>query len=260
MKRIIAFLLLLCAANFCSYAQKAVIYTIHFAASDSNVLAKKFHINTAGYDSTNALITNFKIINKLNEEGYISAYSNYNESNKTATVIQIYPGEKYYWIGLRRGNVDQDWLSAVGFRENIYSRRLFSPKELSRLKERLLIYAENNGYPFAKVALDSVEIGERVVSASLNLVKHDEIKIDSISNAGSAILSSKYLYNYLGVKKGGLYNEAIIAKIPSNLKGLTFIEEQEPLQIAFIKDRAVIKLQLRQRKSNQFNSSGSPTH
>ena len=120
------------------------------------------------------------------------------------------------------------------------------------MQERLLEYAENNGYPFAIVKLDSVQIIDNTISSQLFINKKQIVYIDSITIEGNAKIKKTYLYNYLGIKEENIYDESRIEKIDTRLKELPFLKEEKPLNIAFQDDKAVINLFLKNKKASQF--------
>jgi outer membrane protein assembly factor BamA len=117
----------------------------------------------------------------------------------------------------------------------------------------LLVYYENHGYPFAKIKLDSIKINGTSISAALKVDKKSVETIDSIVINGNLKLSPQYLYGYLGIKPGDLYDESKVAAISSRMKALPFLAETKPLQVIFIKDKVKILLYLSKKNADQFN-------
>ncbi|MEJ0103088.1 MAG: hypothetical protein WDO19_11235 [Bacteroidota bacterium] len=55
-------------------------------------------------------------------------------------------------------HVDADLLDAVGWRERQFTDKPMDFEQVKTWQEKILVYLENNGYPFAKVYLDSLQI------------------------------------------------------------------------------------------------------
>ena len=72
---------------------------------------------------------------------------------------------------------------------------------------QVLNWLENNGYPFAKISLDSINIKEGAISALLNIEKGPLYKIDSIHIIGQAKISVEFLERYLGIPEGSIYKK-----------------------------------------------------
>ena len=162
-------------------------------------------------------------------------------------------GAQYKWAVLTKGNVDEGVLSEIGFREKLYSNKPINYKNVKRLQEKLITYYENNGYPFASVKLDSIIITDATISAQLKLTKNSEIRIDSIVIRGTGKIAPVYIYNYLGIKPGSLYNEAQLKKINVRLAELPFVRSTKPASVTFTNKYNKLILNLEKRRASQFD-------
>jgi outer membrane protein assembly factor BamA len=162
-------------------------------------------------------------------------------------------GKPYKWALLSKGNVDEGVLSEVGFREKLYSNSPLKYKEVRRLRERIVRYYENNGYPFASVKLDSIVISGEQLSAVLNLEKNGEVKIDSVVIRGNAKIAPVYMYNYLGIKPGSLYNESQLQKVNTRLRELPFVTVKKPASVTFTNKQNKLILNLDKKRASQFD-------
>jgi len=194
-----------------------------------------------------------KVLTQLYETGFITASIDSSFEQDQKLTILLNSGLQYKWAILKKGNVDEGVLSSIGFREKIYAEKEFSYKQISRLFEKLLKHYENNGYPFAEVSLDSVDISGDKIKASLNTKKNKRVQVDSILIKGSVKISEKYIQNYLGVKEGSLYNEQHIRKIPTKLKELPFLSEATPFEVSFSETATKLIFNLEPRKASQFD-------
>ena len=162
-------------------------------------------------------------------------------------------GSQYKWAHLKKGNVDEGILSEIGYREKFYNNQPVYFKSVKHIQEKIIKYYENNGYPFASVKLDSIVISEEIISAQLKLIKHSEEKIDSIIIKGTAKISPVYLYNYLGIKPGNLYNESQLKKVNTRIAEIPFIRSSKPAIIQFTTKFNKLILNLEKKTSSQFN-------
>ncbi|PCH93453.1 MAG: hypothetical protein COB85_07025, partial [Bacteroidetes bacterium] len=80
-----------------------------------------------------------------------------------------------------------------------------------------------------------------------------QYKIDSILIKGEAKIAPVYIYNYLGIKPGDLYNEEAISKISDRLKELRFVRETKAFEIAFTDKSVKIYLYLQSKKASRFD-------
>jgi len=194
-----------------------------------------------------------KLVATLNDESYLTATVDSMLLDSNRLIAFLNPGKPYKWAYLRKGNVDEAALSLSGFREKIFQDKPLYFKTASKLMNSILAYYENHGYPFAKIKLDSINVSGNTLSAALKVDKEKTETIDSIVIHGTLKLSDKYLYGYLGIKPGDLYNESKVDAISGRLKALPFLMETKPMQIIFIQDKVKILLYLSKKNANQFN-------
>lgn len=67
--------------------------------------------------------------------------------------------------------------SKIGISEKLYFNKPFRYKEVARSLEKIIVYYENNGYPFASVGLDSVSTENNRLSAVLAVKKTSSLKL-----------------------------------------------------------------------------------
>ena len=163
-------------------------------------------------------------------EGYIAA----SIDSVARDSMQLYAyytlGSKYFWALLKGGNVEEEILSSIGYREKLLKGKAFSIAAVKNIQEKILDYCENNGHPFAAVSLDSIwfysrEDGSQKVLAKLNLDKNTRVVIDSVLVNGEVKIKEAYLHNYLGLKPGDSYSEKVIASIGIRIKEMPFLKE-----------------------------------
>ena len=187
------------------------------------------------------------------DNAYLTA--NYDSLQTDSLSLKAYLsfGAQYKWANLKKGNVDEGVLSEIGFREKIYSNKPVYYKSVKRVQEKLITYYENNGYPFASVKLDSIVISDGSISAQLKLTKNSEIKIDSVVINGTAQIASVYIYNYLGIKPGSLYNESQLKKVNTRIAELPFVRATKPASVTFTNKFNKLILNLEKKRASQFD-------
>ncbi len=193
------------------------------------------------------------LLNTIHDQSYLTATVDSMVQDTSRLTVFLTLGKSYKWAYLRKGNVDEVAINLSGFREKIFQNKPFYFKTASKLMTRVLGYYEDHGYPFTKVKLDSISINDNVISASLKVNKNRAETIDSIVVIGTLKISPNYLYGYLGIKPGDLYDESKVEAISARLRALPFVAELKPLQVVFIQDKTKIVLYLAKKNSNQFN-------
>lgn len=189
----------------------------------------------------------------LREDGFLAATADSLSERSDTTTYFLQKGRKWRWARLYNINVDELALSSAGFRERQYRNRTISYRKVASVMEKTLNHYENHGYPFASVWLDSIRIAEDVISAGISAKPGLQIRIDSLNWRGTAKITRKYLYNYLGIKPGDLYNESAIRQLSSRLREIPFLTETRPPEIFLMDELALIRLHLNGRKASNFS-------
>ncbi|MHB8259550.1 MAG: POTRA domain-containing protein [Bacteroidia bacterium] len=252
MNKSILYILFICLLGLPLSAQKKVILTASVA--DNQSVTKNLKIKPFYDSKEDAQEEVNNIISSLRSSGYLLADIDSLVCNSDSCKATLHSGAKYKWAHLKKGNLDDDALASSGFNERMYANLVFTPREVSKLIDRILVYYENNGYPFARVKLDSVLIQDNAISAQIKVSKQRVVTIDSVVIVGNVNIHKKYLYRYLHIKQGSLYNEQQIKQIEQRIKQLPFITQKRQ-QVVKITDK-VTKLILFLDKMNSNQTDG----
>jgi len=228
-----------------------LVDTIH--ATDFASIKKEVVENESFKDSLAAGKELQKIISTLQGSGYLASSFDSVRFDSTACRAYLYLGEKYQWASLRKGNVDDVYLSGTGFRNKLFQKKLFRYDQVSKVLNNIIVNCENHGYPFATVKLDSISFSEKEIHASLNLDRGRFCKIDSVVMKGKDVVAPVYIYNYIGIKPGGIYDESKIRRITVRLHELPFVTEARSNEILFDEKQTKLLLYLDSRKASQFD-------
>lgn len=236
-------------------AQSQQFYSLHFVV-DSNQLSwfnKLIKQETGKFDSLQIIQKTNHIIQQLAGLSYLAAEAEKPQCSDSACVVRIRPGYSYKWIRLSKGNVSEEVLTSSGFRENQFYNKPFIYSQYAQRIEKMLQYLEQNGYPFAQIKLDSVLVDSNQVSAQLNIDRGDIIRFDTIEIIGDANIKSWFVAKYLGVKKGGLYNESLVKNADSRLSQLPFLMTTRPSLVYFVGTAARPVVYATNRKSSSID-------
>lgn len=161
--------------------------------------------------------------------GYLLADFDSIINRNDTTFCYFQKHQLFQWINLRKGNLEPK-LYYDYFQPKKFEHQAVKYPILIQLFEKIITYYENSGYPFASVKLDSIQIDSNRISASLLVNKYQKTVIDSITIQGNLKINKKFLYRYIDVKPGNLYNEKKLKQIESKLKKLPFVSiRQSPL-------------------------------
>lgn len=194
-----------------------------------------------------------RIRTSMLSKGYISSTIDSIIMKGNEVTAYLYTGSIYTYGKISLGNTDEEALINSGYREKIYRKKIFYPEDIAHLAEKILIYYENNGFPFAALKFDSIHFEKDRFNAVLRITKNGFYKIDSIHIKGDAKTNPDYIHNYIQVKPGDIYDESVLKKIEKRLKEIPFVEMTKTPEIVFTKEKAELNLYLKKKKASQFN-------
>jgi len=225
--------------------------TIH--ASDYASIKKQLISNQSFKDSLAAGKELQKIIANLQSSGYLSASFDSIHFDSTGYKAYLFLGVKYQWASLRKGNVDDVYLTGTGFRNKLFQKKLFRYDQITKILNNIIENCENHGYPFATIKLDSISFTEKEIQASLNIDRGRFCKIDSVLMKGKDVVAPVYIYNYIGLKPGSIYDESKVKRIGTRLHELPFVTESRSNEVVFDEKQTKLLLYLDSRKASQFD-------
>jgi len=222
-------------------------------ASEFASVKKQVATNETFRDSIAAGKELQKIISTLQTNGYLSASFDSIRYDSAGCIAHLYLGDKFQWATLRKGNVDDIYLTGTGFRSKLFQKKSFRYDQVSKILDNIIVNCENHGYPFATIKLDSITFIEKEIQASLNLDRGRFCKIDSVVMKGKDVVAPVYIYNYIGIKPGGIYDESKIRRITVRLRELPFVTESRSNEVVFDEKQTKLLLYLDSRKASQFD-------
>jgi outer membrane protein assembly factor BamA len=189
----------------------------------------------------------------LQSQGYISASIDSVDVVDNQTVIYLFTGEQYKSLELNVQHTNKNFLRQMGWDETASKNKAFHFSDYQKMSERLLNYFENNGYPFAKVFLDSIDIIGNKIKAVLNVDQGFPYRIDSLRMYGPAKISRNFIHRYLNIERGSAYSKEKLGKIDQRLLELPYLQQSQPWDVTMLNTGGLVNLYLQQKKSNQIN-------
>lgn len=236
-----------------AYAQQ--FYSLRFSVDSNETSWFNKLIKPEGnkLDSLQIVQRTNDVLRQLSGLSYLTAEAGNIVCSDSECVVQIRPGKPYKWIKLSKGNVNEEVLTASGFRENQFYNKPFVHGQYIQRVEKMLQYLEQNGYPFAQIKLDSVIIDSSSISARLNIDRGDAIRFDTVEIIGDANVKSWFIAKYLGIKKDALYNELLLKNADSRLSQLPFLQTTRPSLVYFVSNIAKPVVYVTNRKSSSVD-------
>ncbi|PSR02521.1 MAG: hypothetical protein BRD50_07230 [Bacteroidetes bacterium SW_11_45_7] len=194
-----------------------------------------------------------RLLLKLQQQGYLGASIDSHRLVSDTFRAWLWTGKRFAWMSLRRGNVGSELLNKAGFQQDNFRGKPISMARYRQFREKLINLLENNGYPFARITLDSLVLSDSTISAALELTKNERITFDTIALRGNSPIAEQYLYNYLSMQPGNLYSQKKIDKIGQRINDLEFISEQQSARVTFTEDKARPVLFLKDQQMSRIN-------
>jgi outer membrane protein assembly factor BamA len=192
-------------------------------------------------------------LGQLYELGYLSSTYSVSQLKDNVIKIDFFAGEVYKMISLSKGNVSDEIMNKIGFRPLQYQNKPFSNTSLVKFFDELLNYAENHGFPFASVKLDSISFQQNGLKAQVNYRSGPFIIFDSLIVQGYDRVKASYLMTHLGIYKGKPYEEKLVNEISNKMKLLPFVTLLEEPEILIRYGKCTIALNLKQVKVSEID-------
>lgn len=202
----------------------------------------------------------------LTQEGYFNfkidsiKYKTTIDSSITELKIYLDEGEPTFINAILIDGLDSSKDEKI-FREvKFLTGEIFYQYQIENLINKILSHLENNGYPFAKVAINSIKFfpdsikKKNYVDISIEVDKGIESKFDLISIEGNKNTKDYVIIRELDIQKGESYSEIKIESIPSRLNKLRFFEPvQKPIYYFNSKDDGVLQINVKEKQVNNFD-------
>ena len=189
----------------------------------------------------------------LISKGFPAASVDSVKYDSTQANVNLYLGEQYKWIEINTDSVDNNLLEATGWHEKQFENKTIDFGRLQRQEENILNYYENNGYPFAQVSLNNVEIANNKIKGNLMVEKGPLYHIDSIRLYGKVKIKNLFLQHYLGISNGIIYNNKRLQDVSKRLLQLPYLQEQQPWDVTMLGSGSVLNLYLQPKRSSEIN-------
>jgi outer membrane protein assembly factor BamA len=167
--------------------------------------------------------------------------------------VRLYLGDVFKWSHILTLPSDATLLSGIGWDEKKYLAKPLNFPQIQRNQQLIMEWLENNGYPFARVALDSILLVNGELTARLKIDRGPLYRIDSIRIYGNAKISKDFLQQYLNIPDGTIYKKDKLQTISKKIRDLPYIQEQQSWTLTLLGTGSVLNLYLKPKKSSQID-------
>lgn len=195
------------------------------------------------------------LVPRLQARGYLAASLDSLGVTENVYDAYLYLGQTWRWAQVDFSGLPPGVQVAAAIDPRQWEGQPVRPGQLSRLTERILNWADENGYPFAQTGLDEVRADSNGgIRARLFFDPGPLKKIDSVKIEGDVRISRNFLMRYLDIHDGDLYSEKKLRNISPRLRELPYLKEAQPWSVGFKLTNTLLNLDLAEKKANQLNA------
>lgn len=189
----------------------------------------------------------------LRSKQYITSSLDSVRTKDSVTTAYIFKGSTYKYGTIETTKNYRQLINLSGLKNYKWKEKIISPNQIESYSEKILLFLENHGYPFATVGLDSIQIKNQTVNAHININKGPLTTWDSLNIKGKTIISEQFLRKYLMIKKGDPFNRKRYENVSKRINELPFMKLTQQPKLKFIENKAQLTLQTIPIKSNRFD-------
>lgn len=234
-------------------AEKQGIHLALQASAADQAVLRRYPFGLRQPDSLSARQQVRELTSRLQQDGYLTASADSFFFRRDTLYVAFYLGQRFRWAYLRPANPADDVWAETGFKEKYYRQAFVNPVQFARLQQDILTWAENKGYPYARLQLDSVAITGSTIAGRFQLDKGPLVVFDSLQVVGSSRAGHQFLKRYLQIYPGQPYSQQLVDRADKLLRALPYVVLRQPTQVGFSLSRARVYLAIDEKKANQFD-------
>ena len=194
-----------------------------------------------------------ELLHSLQLEGHPGAFLSSKTFYGDTLHIRMEAGRPFKWLFLRKGNLDDRLALKVGYQEAAFRERPLNFKTLKRLFDRILDEAQNTGYPFATIRLDSMAIEKEGLVAAIRFGSGPFITFDTLGIIGDSRTKPLYLSRLLRIPPGEPFSQLNIDRSLKTLHKIPSVQLVGQPQLTFQNQTAKLLLPLNDRRINTLD-------
>lgn len=230
------------------------LYRIQFLHPEQNSLVERLSEKVSGnlYDSAAVFDLTGRLLSELHMNGYIAASAESLVLADSIAFVHIEQGEQFRW-GKLAVNYTEDVLKVRRVPEPFLREgKTIEPGNIPGELRNILETFENNGYPFARIGFENVNISGGIVDAELTLKPLNKITIDSLIIRGDARIDRKFIYRQTGIFPGSVYSQRAINRLDRSLNRLPYITFAREPGVEFRPAGADLYLFINRQRASRF--------
>jgi len=200
-------------------------------------------------DKCNTELSQFK--NLLAQNGYLK--SNFKVRNEADTFyVTTKIGPRYYWKEIKYSNVPPDVQNKIP--EAHFINKFYSQTELDKLNEQIVVFYEENGFPFASVGLEDIDVTSETIAATVTADPGPMVFYGGLEINGGPKIRTLWLQKLLKVREGEKYEQSVVDAVEKKLDRIGLIPKKIH-EIQFEDSLAKISMILPDSKPSSFDGA-----
>ncbi len=237
----------------CQYAFSQYSLKVICVDKDSVFDQKNLGLQSAFKNRDACIEYIYKIPSLMQSKGFTTASVDSIRYDSLQALVHLYIGDTYRWAHIKSKKEDAIILNASGWDEKKIFDKPVDFQQIQQWQQKILDYLENNGYPFAKISLDSVMLDSNMLTANIKIDKGPLYHIDSIRIYGSAKISVDFMERYLNIPEGSVYKKEKLQSISRKIMALPYIQEEHAWSLTLLGTGSILNLYLKPKKSSQVD-------
>lgn len=193
------------------------------------------------------------IIDSLQGTGYLEATleSWSQPTGDSLFYAKIHLGPIYQWIQLDVSRLPEDLRNRI--ESDIPKEAAVTLNAWLALKERILDYAEDHGYPFARVRLRPILSEKKDIKGIVEWEPGPYYFLDTLQIMGEGQVNRFFLQSYLGLQPGQPFRQQQLEEADQRLNDLPFLKRDQATAIRFQDNRAAPIFYVSNQKASRFD-------
>lgn len=203
-------------------------------------------------DSLSAVKSLRNFLLELHKRGYLEAsVDSVLVREKYKWTVVVYIGQVYRYANISRGTLPLVLANRVGFNGRRFRGEVLNVRQIYEIEEKVIREAENNGYPFASIGLDSISFDEENrLSASWSYEPGPVITIDSLAITGGYEVKYQFFQKLVRIRKGDPFSQQKIDQSAKILAQLPYVKLMGAPVSYMANGSARVSYFLQKRKAN----------
>ncbi len=194
-----------------------------------------------------------KIQKRQIKKGYITASIDSFYQKSDTLFLTVFYGKSFRFGPIYFDSITKKMITHFKVDRLFKSNRAFTTAKLHEINKKVHEVIRNNGYPFAITGFVNSTMDSTIFSSSYRIEPNGLFVFDSIIVKGDGEISTNYLRQFLGYRKGQLYSDRTVAMVEDRINKLPFLQSNKPSQILFQDSHADLYLFLKRKKSGYIN-------